>query len=146
VRAVLEEEPLPIKAFRRFEPYHEIPEARERRRAVVALHYEGWAHKSVARYLKIDRSTVRRVLERWELEGPEGLEDRKRSRPKAPPPYVELPLEHLRHVLPVPLVAALPEVTDEAYLLQFLSADVLQVALDGSLLVSELCLNLHRLS
>jgi len=35
VRNVLVEEPLPIKAFRRFEPYHEIPEACERRRAVV---------------------------------------------------------------------------------------------------------------
>jgi hypothetical protein len=46
VRAVLEEEPLPLKAFRRFPPYHEIPEGRERRRAVVALHYEGWADKA----------------------------------------------------------------------------------------------------
>jgi putative transposase len=82
VRSVLGEEPLPMKAFRRFEPYHEIPEGRERRRAVVALHYEGWANKSIARYLKVDRSTVRRVLERWELEGPEGLEDKKRGRPK----------------------------------------------------------------
>src|SRR5918998_763882 len=82
VRGVLDEEPVPIKAFRRFEPYREIPEGRERRKAVVALHYEGWADKSIARYLKIDRSTVRRVLKRWELEGPEGLEDRKRGRPK----------------------------------------------------------------
>jgi len=82
VRAVLDEEPLPIKAFRRFEPYHEIPEGRERRKAVVALHYEGWADKSIARYLRVDRSTVRRVLKRWELEGPEGLEDKKRGRPK----------------------------------------------------------------
>jgi putative transposase len=82
VRGVLDEEPVPIKAFRRFEPYHEIPEGRERRKAVVALHYEGWADKSVARYLKIDRSTVRRVLKRWEQQGPEGLEDRKRGRPK----------------------------------------------------------------
>jgi putative transposase len=30
----------------------------------------------------VDRSTVRRVLKRWELEGPEGLEDKKRGRPK----------------------------------------------------------------
>ncbi len=82
VRGVLDEEPVPIKAFRRFEPYHEIPEGRERRKAVVALHYEGWADKSIARYLKIDRSTVRRVLKRWEQEGPEGLEDRKCGRPK----------------------------------------------------------------
>ncbi|MDQ3856478.1 MAG: helix-turn-helix domain-containing protein [Chloroflexota bacterium] len=82
VRAVLEEEPLPIKAFKRFQPYHEIPEGRERRKAVVALHYEGWADKSIARYLKVDRSTVRRVLLRWMEEGPAGLEDRKRGRPK----------------------------------------------------------------
>lgn len=65
VRSVLDEEPLPIKAFKRFEPYHEIPDGRERRKAVVALHYEGWANKSIARYLKVDRSTVRRVLLRW---------------------------------------------------------------------------------
>jgi hypothetical protein len=78
VRGVLDEEPVPIKALRRFEPYHEIPEGRERRKAVVALHYEGWADKSIAHYLKIDRSTVRRVLKRWEQEGPEGLEDRMR--------------------------------------------------------------------
>ena len=38
VRGVLDEEPLPIKAFRRFEPYHETEEGRERRKAVVALH------------------------------------------------------------------------------------------------------------
>ena len=82
VRGVLDEEPVPIKAFRRFAPYHEIPEGRERRKAVVALHCEGWADKSIARYLKIDHSTVRGVLKRWEQEGPEGLEDRKCGRPK----------------------------------------------------------------
>jgi len=82
VRSVLDEEPLPIKAFKRFPPYHEIPDGRERRKAVVALHYEGWANKSIARYLAVDRSTVRRVLTRWMEEGPAGLEDRKRGRPK----------------------------------------------------------------
>ena len=82
VRSVLEEEPLPIKAFKRFPPYHEMPEGKERRKAVVALHYEGWANKSIARYLKVDRSTVRRVLARWMEEGPAGLEDRRRGRPK----------------------------------------------------------------
>jgi putative transposase len=82
VRAILEDAPLPIRAFRRFEPYHEIPDGRERRKAVVTLQYEGWADKSIARYLGVNRSTVRRVLKRWELEGPEGLEDRKRGRPK----------------------------------------------------------------
>ena len=82
VRSVLDEEPLPLKAFRRFEPYHEIPEGRERRKAVVTLHYEGWADKSIARYLKVDRSTVYKTIRRWIEEGPEGLEDRRRGRPK----------------------------------------------------------------
>ena len=51
VGSVLDKEPLPLKAFRRFAPYHEIPAATERRKAVVTLHYEGWTDKSIARYL-----------------------------------------------------------------------------------------------
>ncbi len=82
VGSVLHEEPLPLRAFRRFDPYHEIPAAKERRKAVVALHYEGWTDKSIAGYLKVDRSTVHRVVKRWIEEGPEGLESRKRGRPK----------------------------------------------------------------
>lgn len=62
VQNVLEEEPLPLRALRRFEPYHEIPEGRKRRKAVVTMHYEGWADKSIARYLKVDRSTVHRAM------------------------------------------------------------------------------------
>ena len=38
VRGILEEVPLPIKAFRRFPPYHEIPERRDARAAAVAPH------------------------------------------------------------------------------------------------------------
>jgi putative transposase len=81
VGSVLDEEPLPLKAFRRFAPYHEMPTT-ERRKALVTLHYEGWTDKSIARYLKVDRSTVYRVLRRWVEEGPEGLQDKKRGRPK----------------------------------------------------------------
>jgi hypothetical protein len=61
VGSVLDEEPLPLKAFRRFAPYHEILDATERRKTVVTLHYEGWTDKSIARYLKVDRSTVYRA-------------------------------------------------------------------------------------
>ena len=68
------------------------------------------------------------------------------ARGRSPPPYVEPPLEHLRYLLPVLLVATLPEVTEEPYLLPFLSADELRAALDGSLLVGELCPEIHRLS
>lgn len=82
VKRVIDEGPLPLKIFRRFAPYHETESPTERRLAVVRLHYEGWADKSIASYLKVDRSTVYRVLRRWVEEGPAGLDDRKRGRPK----------------------------------------------------------------
>lgn len=81
VKAVLEESAIPRKLVRRFEPYHEIPRDEERREAVVTLHEEGWADKSIARYMKIDRSTVYRIRRRFEEEGEKGLEDRPGGRP-----------------------------------------------------------------
>ena len=82
IRRVLAEEPAPLRMMRRFPPYHEIAEPRERRLAVVRLHSEGWAVKAIAGYLKINRDTVYAVLKRWFEHGEEGLEDRKRGRPK----------------------------------------------------------------
>src|SRR5215207_9399661 len=82
VKAVLEESAIPRKLVRRFEPYHEADDVRESREAVVTLHREGWSDKSIARYLKVDRSTVYRVRRRFEEEGEEGLEDRSCGRPK----------------------------------------------------------------
>jgi len=67
--------------MRHFPPYHEIPEPAERRRAVVALHAEGWSAKASAGYLQVHRSTVHRVLRRWVEEGVDGLEDRPHGRP-----------------------------------------------------------------
>ena len=81
VKCVLAEEPFPLRFVRRFPPYHEIPEPTERRRAVVALHAEGWSAKAIAGYLRMHRSTVHRVLRRWVEEGVEGLEDRPYGRP-----------------------------------------------------------------
>lgn len=82
VKAVLEESAIPRKLLRRFDPYHEIADDRKRREAVVTLHREGWAEKSIARYLKVDRSTVYRVRKRFESEGEAGLKDRPAGRPK----------------------------------------------------------------
>jgi len=82
VKRVLEEEPWPLKMMRRFNPYHEIPEAKERRMAVVRLHSEGWAAKSIAGYLKTHKSTVYRHLKRWIEEGEERLEDKPHGRPR----------------------------------------------------------------
>ncbi len=76
VKRVLEEDPMPLRMIRRFPPYHEIEEPRERRMAVVTLHAEGWNAKSIASYLKTARSTVHRALKRWVAEGSEGLDDR----------------------------------------------------------------------
>ena len=82
VKAVLEESAIPRKLVRRFEPYHEIRDDRERREAVVTLHGEGWSDKSIARYLRVDRSTVYRARRRFQEEGEEGLEDRPGGRPR----------------------------------------------------------------
>ena len=59
--------------FRRFKPYHEIGEAKERRLAVVTLHSEGWNVKSIAGYLKTRRHTVYKARNRWIAEGVYGL-------------------------------------------------------------------------
>ena len=82
VKAVLEGSAIPRKLVRRFEPYHETPDDGERREAVVTLHREGWADKSIARYLGVDRATVYRVRKRFEEEGEEGLRDKPGGRPK----------------------------------------------------------------
>ncbi len=81
VRRVLEEEPIPLRFVRRFPPYHEIPERRDARAAVVALHSDGWSAKAISGYLRVGTSTVYRILKRWAEEGPAGLEDRPHGRP-----------------------------------------------------------------
>jgi transposase len=82
VKAVLEESAIPRKLVRRFAPYHQTPDVRERREAVVTLHQEGWADKSIARYLGIDRSTVYRIRKRFQEEKEEGFKGRAGGRPR----------------------------------------------------------------
>ena len=81
VKRVLAEEPVPSRFVRRFPPYHEIPERRDARAAVVALHADGWSAKAISGYLKVGTSTVYRILKRWAEEGAEGLEDKAHGRP-----------------------------------------------------------------
>ena len=64
VRRVLEEEPIPLRFVRRFPPYGEVSDPRERRFAVVTLHSEGWSARAIAGYLRGHKSTVRRALKR----------------------------------------------------------------------------------
>ena len=56
VKTVLEESAIPRKLVRRFEPYHEAEDVVDSREAAVTLHREGWSDKSIARYVKVDRS------------------------------------------------------------------------------------------
>jgi putative transposase len=81
VKRVLAEEPIPLRFVRRFPPYHEIPERRDGRAAVVALHADGWSAKAISGYLEVGTSTVYRILRRWAEERPAGLEDRPHGRP-----------------------------------------------------------------
>lgn len=81
VKRVLTEEPVPLRMVRRFPPYHEVPERRDARAAVVALHADGWSAKAISGYLRAGASTVYRILRRWAEEGPEGLEDKPHGRP-----------------------------------------------------------------
>ncbi|MDP9425485.1 MAG: helix-turn-helix domain-containing protein [Actinomycetota bacterium] len=81
VKHVLEEAPTPLMPVRRYEPYHEMPEGKKRREALVELHADGWTVKSIAGYMKTSETTVYRVLKRWAEEGAEGLEDRPHGRP-----------------------------------------------------------------
>lgn len=46
---------------RRYEPYHRIPNAYDRRHALVTLHAEGWNVKSIAGSMGVDWLKVLRV-------------------------------------------------------------------------------------
>ena len=70
-----------MRFLRRLPPYHEIPERRDGRAAVVALHADGWSAKAISGYLEVGTSTVYRILRRWAEEGSAGLEDRPHGRP-----------------------------------------------------------------
>jgi putative transposase len=78
IRRVLATAMLPVVA-RRFPPYHEIPDAAERRLAIIRLHSEGWNKQSIAGYLQTSRETVHTTLRRWIVEGVAGLDDKPRG-------------------------------------------------------------------
>jgi hypothetical protein len=59
VKRVLTEEPVPLRFVRRFPPYHESPERRDARAAVVALHADGLGAKAISGYLRVGTSLCR---------------------------------------------------------------------------------------
>ena len=80
VRRIIEEGSTPLLPPRRYATYHQMPPGSERRKAVVALHVEGWTAK--AGYLETSQPTIYDTLRRWASEGEAGLEDRPRGRPR----------------------------------------------------------------
>jgi putative transposase len=81
VKRIIEEGPTPLLPPRRYATYHQMPPGKERRKAIVALHVEGWTAKAIAGYLETSQPTVYGTLRRWASEGEAGLEDRPRGRP-----------------------------------------------------------------
>jgi putative transposase len=65
---------------RRYPPYHEIPDASQRRLAVIRLHAEGWTVSAIAGYLAVHRDTVHTILRRWRDEDFAGLPDKPHTR------------------------------------------------------------------
>ncbi len=92
VKRILAENPVLVgdrSVVRQYPPYHQMPGGRERRRAVVDLHFQGWTVQSISEYLQVSRQTVYEILKRWVEEGPAGLED-KDSAPHNPARKVDL--------------------------------------------------------
>jgi putative transposase len=81
VKRIIEEGPTPLLPPRRYPAYHQMLPGKERRKALVALHVEGWMAKSIAGFLQTSQPTVYDTLKRWATEGEAGLEDRPRGRP-----------------------------------------------------------------
>jgi putative transposase len=84
VKRILAEDPPPTHATRRFPPFHAILDPAERRLAVIRLHSEGWAVKSIAAYLQTGKRTVYRTLQRWLAEGVARLDDQSHARKGGP--------------------------------------------------------------
>jgi transposase len=84
VKRILAEDPPLARTGRRFPPYRDIADAATARLAILRLHSEGWAVKSIAAYLACSRQQVYRTLRRWIAEGVAGLDDKSRARAEVP--------------------------------------------------------------
>ncbi len=79
VQRILTDEPLPTLPKRRYLPYAQIAEPRQRRLAIVHLYFDGWNLKSIAGYLETTRTRVYETLHRFFTEGFAGMPDKSRA-------------------------------------------------------------------
>lgn len=94
VKRFLDHNPMPVQLELKLEQFHEFEDAYEARWAVVRMFHEGWNKKSIAAVLNLSRKHVAALIQAFEEEGFEGLEDR-RTRPENHPhnqmtlPFIE---------------------------------------------------------
>jgi putative transposase len=105
VERVLDVEARPLKLGRNYPRYHEMGPG-EGRAAVVELRVDGWSAKAIAGYLGIGRSTVYKILKRFEEEGAEGLEDRPHGRPVGVRKVTLAAIEEVRRLAQNPEIGA----------------------------------------
>jgi len=79
VQRILADEPLPTLTKRRYQPYAQIADPRQRRLAIVHLYFDGWNLKSIAGYLETTRPRVYETLHRFFIEGFAGMPDKSRA-------------------------------------------------------------------
>lgn len=80
MKRFLERHPVTVQLELDLIHFHEFEDAYEARWTVVRMYYEGWNKKSIAAVLKLARSHVTTLIQAFEKDGFEGLED-KRTRP-----------------------------------------------------------------
>ena len=80
VQRFLERHPISVQLELEITHFHDFEDAYEARWTVVRMFYEGWNKKSIAAVLKLARSHVTTLIQAFEKDGFEGLED-KRTRP-----------------------------------------------------------------
>lgn len=80
VQRFLERHPIPVQLELEITHFHDFEDAYEARWLVIRMFYEGWNKKSIAAVLKLARSHVTTLIQTFEKDGFEGLED-KRTRP-----------------------------------------------------------------
>jgi putative transposase len=108
VKRVLDEEAIPLKLERNYLPYHEMEAASpgQGRAAVVELRVDGWSAKAIAGYLGTGRSTVYKILKRFEEEGAEGLKNRSPGRPAGVRKVTLAAIEEVRKLAQNPQIGA----------------------------------------
>jgi putative transposase len=105
VERVLDGAARPLRLERNYPRYHEMGSG-EGRGAVVKLRVDGWSAKAIAGYLGIGRSTVYKILKRFEEEGAEGLQDKPHGRPSGVRKVTLAAIEEVRKLAQNPQIGA----------------------------------------